>query len=140
MDFRFPFAPDTHLYGARLPCGAHEAAPSLQQLQVSRDLVHGALWRRADAEDCHAPRLDLGAAGVLDDLCDEAGGARLAAQVENLVLALDLQGNLGLAVLLPAGEDLAQGRVGGGAGECLKAGEGGVGALGGDFACAALTC
>lgn len=102
---------------------------------MAGDLVDEAFGRGADAQDRHAARLNLGAAGVLDDLGDEAQAPGLAAQLEHLVLALELHRNLGLAVLFPAGQQPARGRVGVGvAGEGLVAGEGGVGALRGDFA------
>ena len=102
---------------------------------MTRDGVDGTLGPRADTQDGHAAGLDLRPARIVYDLGGEPRVARPAAQLEHLVLRLGLDGDLGLAVLFPAREDGAQGRVGGGAGQGLVAGEGGVGALRGDFAC-----
>ena len=106
----------------------------LEQLQVSSNLVHEALGRRANTQHRGASSLNLRPARVLDILGRDARSASLAPQLHQLVLALDLHRNLGLAVLFPAGEDLGVGGVG----VCisregLEASEGSVGALGSDF-------
>lgn len=82
---------------------------SLQQLQPSRNLVHQALRGRSDSQHRHAARLNLRPAGVLNHLGREPHCAGLAPQLQHLGLALDLDGDLGLAEALPAGEQLAFG-------------------------------
>lgn len=109
-----------------------------QQLQVPRDLVHGALGGGPDAEDGQAARVDLGAAGVGDDLGGDAERSGLGQQLVQLVGALGLQGNLGLPVALPALQQPGRGAAGpGGArrlGDGLEAREGRVAALRCDLA------
>lgn len=107
----------------------------LQQLQPSRNLVHQALRRRSNAQHRHAASLDLRPARVLDHLGREPHCASLASQLQHFGLALDLNGDLGLAEALPAGEQLAFGGCRVGAGKGLVAGERGVRALSSDFAC-----
>ena len=108
---------------------------SLEQLQVSSNLVHEALWRRANTQHRSASSLNLRPARILDILGRDTRRASLASQLHQLVLALDLHCNLGLAVLFPAGEDLGVGGVG----VCisregLETSEGSVGTLRGDLA------
>lgn len=93
--------------------------------------IHHAL-RPQDPQHRPAPARDLRAPGVLDDAGAEPQGQRLRLQQQHLLLGLDLQRDLGLAAALPAAED---GRVGGLGQVVFVAGEGGVGALCGDFAC-----
>jgi hypothetical protein len=106
----------------------------LQQLKSTGDLVNKASRSRSNPQHCHAARLNLCSASILDNLSGDAQRSGLASKLEHLVLALDLHGDLGLAETFPALEDLGQGRVGGGAGEGLVACEGSVGALSSDFA------
>jgi hypothetical protein len=107
----------------------------LEQLKSTGDLVDKAARSRSNAQHRHATRLDLCSASILDHLSSEAQRSCLASKLENLVLALDLHSDLGLAEALPSLEDLGLGGVGGGADEGLVACEGGVGALSSDFAC-----
>lgn len=96
---------------------------------MTSDLINQALRRRTDTEDRHASGLNLCPPSVLDDLSCESYILSLAAQLEQVVLGLDLHGNLSLAILLPPAENAALGRVGGTAGDGLVTGEGCVGAL-----------
>lgn len=76
---------------------------------MPRDLVDNAPGRRPDTKYGHAPSLDLRPSRVLDHLGGDAHVPRRATQLEEVVLRLDLHGDLGLAVPLPAGEGLALG-------------------------------
>ncbi|RBQ94038.1 hypothetical protein VDGD_20334 [Verticillium dahliae] len=102
------------------------------------NLIHQALRRRTDTKHRQAASLNLRAASIGNDLGRDPLSARRGPQLLQLVLTLNLDGDFGLAEALPAVEQtgLGGGRavLGGGAGEHLVAGEGGVGALGGHFA------
>lgn len=102
---------------------------------MPRHLVHDALRARPDPQDGETPRINLRPARILNHLSREAHVQSLPPQLLQLLLALDLNGNLGLAALLPPPEQFALGTVGVGAHEGLVASEGGMGALRGDFAC-----
>lgn len=102
---------------------------------MASNLINQALRRRSNAQHRHAARLNLCAASILNHLSRDAHATRLAAQLEHLLLALGLHGNLGLTVLFPARQHLSVGRVGVlVARELLVAGEGGVRALRGNLA------
>ena len=104
---------------------------------MTRNLVHNAFGCRSDAQHRHAPSLDLRPARVLDDLGRDAEALRLGHEHQQLLLALDLDGDLGLSAALPLLQQLGLGRVRvalRGPEEGLVAGEGGVRALGGNLA------
>lgn len=88
------------------------------------DLVDKAFWRRANTQDSDAASLNLCSASILNNLGRDAQRSSLAAQLHHLVLALNLYGNLGLAILFPAAEHAAFGGLGiAVSGEGLVAGE-----------------
>lgn len=105
---------------------------------MAGDLVHGALGRGPDAEDGQAARVDLGAAGVGDDLGGDAERVGLGHELVHLLGALGLQGDLGLAVALPALQEPGRGAAGPfgarGLGDGLEARESRVAALRCDLA------
>lgn len=102
------------------------------------DLIHYTLRRRPHAQHRQAARVDLRPARILDHLGRDAQAPRLAQQLFDLVEALGLHGNLGLAEALPSREKLGGGARGAGfargAGEVLVASKSRVGTLGCDFA------
>lgn len=104
---------------------------------MSSDFVDNALGRRADTQHRQTAGVNLGSSSILDHLGRDAQAARLLHQLLDLVEALGLHGDLGLAEALPACEEPGGVAVGSGlaglVGEGLVAGEGRVGALGGDF-------
>jgi hypothetical protein len=74
----------------------------------------------------------------VNDLRAEAKAHRLRLQHQKVIFAtVAFQGDLGLAKSFPAAEDWMGGGgiIAAGAQESFVAGEGGVGTLGGDFAC-----
>lgn len=85
----------------------------LQQLQVPRNLIYHTLWRRSNSQDGQTARVDLRPASILDHLSGETHIEGFPPEIHQLSLALDLHGNLGLAVLFPAGEEFALRTVGG---------------------------
>ena len=89
---------------------------SSQQLQAAGDAVDEALGGGPDAEHGEAAGVDLGAAGVLDDLGGDAEAARGGLQRQQLLLRPHLRRDLGLAVALPAAEDVGGWIRGGGGG------------------------
>lgn len=99
------------------------------------NLIYHTLWRRSNSQNCQTSRVNLRPASILNHLSGETHIESLPPEIHQLGFALDLHGNLGLAALLPAGKEFTLKAVGGCADEGLVAGEGGVGALGGDFAC-----
>lgn len=105
---------------------------------MAGDLVHGALGCGPDSEDGQAARVDLGAAGVGDDLGGDAERVGLGHEPVHLLGALGLQGDLGLAVALPALQQPGRGATGPcgarGLGDGLEAREGRVAALRCDLA------
>lgn len=110
----------------------------LQQLQMTSNLINQALGRGANTQHSPRPRGNLCTASILNNLGSNAQAARLAHQLQHLVLGLGLHGDLGLAVALPLTEQAGRQRLGlelGGREEAFVAGEGGVGALGCDFTC-----
>lgn len=102
---------------------------------MPRNLINQALRPRPNSQHRQTPWINLRPARILNHLSRKTHVQSLPPQFRQLLLALDLDGNLGLAALLPALEQLRLWTVGVGAHEGLVAGEGGVGALGGDFAC-----
>ena len=108
--------------------GGNHVVIGSQQLEMAGDGVETRLGCGSDAEDSGGAGVDLRAAGVVDEVGVEAGGAGAGVQGQEVGQGGGLQGDFGLAVGFPAGE--AGGRGEGG----FVAGEGGVRALGGDFA------
>lgn len=76
-----------------------------QKRQVPRDLVDLALRGRSHAKHRRRPTRNLRAAGVVDDSRAEAQTDGLRLQEQQVLLALHLDGNLGLPERLPALED-----------------------------------
>jgi hypothetical protein len=95
----------------------HQPNPS-QQFQTTRNLIHDTLRCRSNTQYRRAPRSDLRPPCIVYDLSYDAQTHGLSMQQLQLLLALHLQGDLGLALSLPATKY-------GGASleECLVAGE-----------------
>lgn len=98
---------------------------------MTRHPIHNALGSQ-DPQHRPAPTGDLRPPGIRYHARAEAQTDGLRIQHLHLLLGLDLQRDLGLALRLPATEQRRVGRV---RREVLVARQGGVGALGGDFAC-----
>ena len=119
----------------------HPSIPSpkkiSEKLQPPGNSIDQTLRRGPDAQHGAAAGRDLRAPGVGDHLGRHPEAARLAHQLEQLVLALDLHRDLGLPGALPLPQDLGlaglRGELGG-AEEGLVACEGCVRGLGGNFA------
>lgn len=75
---------------------------SSQQLQVSRHAINNTLGRGPNAQHRVAAAGNLRAAGISNDLRHEAQAEGRGLQRRQLVLALDLQRDLGLAGAFPA--------------------------------------
>lgn len=79
-----------------------------------------------------APARDLRPPGICNDLRHEPQTHRLRLKQGKILLTLNLQRNLRLALPLPAAQDRGVGRV---TEEVLVAGESGMGTLGSNFTC-----
>ena len=76
-----------------------------QQFQRPRNLINHALRRRPNPQHRVAPTRDLRASRVGNDLRYQPQAERRSLQCRQLILALHLQRDLGLALPLPAPED-----------------------------------
>ena len=103
----------------------------LQKLQMARHAVHDALGPQ-NAQHRRTATGNLCPARVLDGSRAKPQADRLRLQEQQLILRLNLQGDLGLTAAFPPAQD---GRVGRVREEVFVAGERGMGALGGDFSC-----
>lgn len=79
--------------------------PPSKQFQMSRYLINHALGRRAHAQHRRAPTRNLRSPRIVHDVRTNTQTDRLRLQHQQVVLALDLQRDFGLAVALPAAED-----------------------------------
>lgn len=84
-----------------------------------------------DTQHCPAPTGNLCPARILNNTRAKAQAHSLRLESQQLILALNLQRNLGLATILPLAQDLAVGRM---CEEVFVAGESRMGSLSGDFA------
>lgn len=99
----------------------HVLAAVLQKLQMAGDLVDHGLGSRTNSEYCRTTTGDLGTTGIVDNLSADTQAESLSLKDQQVLLALDLHGDLCLTVAFPTLEDwrvLAQ--------KCLVACEGGM--------------
>ena len=99
----------------------HVSVAVLQKLEMAGDFVDHGLWSRTDSEYGSTATGNLCATGVVDDLSADTQADSLSLKDQQVLLALDLHGDLCLTVALPALEDwrvLAQ--------KCLVACKGGM--------------
>lgn len=96
---------------------------------MSRNTINHTL-RPQHPKNSPAPARDLGPSSVGDHLRAETQADRLRLQQLHLLFGLCLERDLGLPLSFPAAEHAGGGGV---SREVLVAGEGCVGALGGDF-------
>lgn len=92
---------------------------SLQQLEMTSDLIDHGLWSRTNTQNSSAAARYLRTTGIVDDLPADTQADGLSLQNLKLLFALDLQRNLCLTVVFPTLQDrglLSQ--------ECLVACEG----------------
>ena len=85
---------------------------SLQQLQMTSNLINQALRRGANTQHSPGARGNLCTASILNNLGSDAQAARLAHQLQHLVLGLGLHSDLGLAVALPLAKKAGGQRLG----------------------------
>jgi len=103
---------------------------------VSGDLVNLAPGCGSNAQDRRRTTGNLRATCIMDDLGTETQANSLCLQHEHVVLAVNLEGNLGLAKSLPALQDWVRWIC---ANKCLVTCERGVSALRSDLACVELS-
>lgn len=72
---------------------------------MSGDLVDFALWRGSNAQNSGRATGDLRTACIVNDLRAQTETDSLSLQHEHVLLAIDLEGNLGLTESLPALQD-----------------------------------